>query len=205
MPANQKEFEMRYGKKEWDALGIKITESTNPKLQNLVTIANAVSRSFNRCRNTCILTSYALDDVLRRMGLNSYPLRVEGAVYPNDASFYCAVLGRAGGKAAKPGMWNGHLAVAIEKEWLLDPTLDQANRREWPACSRVGPAVVKLSDEFWQGKPVFISMNDSLVRYFHVKQHGFAKAPAARPSQWNELADRIMAKATAAGLGQARP
>jgi hypothetical protein len=102
-------------------------------------------------------------------------------------------------------MWNGHLAVAIEKEWLLDPTLDQANRREWPACARVGPAVVKLSDEFWQGKPVFISMNDSLVRYFHVKQRGFAKAPGARPSHWRELAHRIMAKATAAGLGDARP
>ena len=104
MPANQKEFEMRYGKKEWDALGIKITESTNPKLQNLVTIANAVSRSFNRCRNTCILTSYALDDVLRRMGLNSYPLRVEGAVSPNDAGLKGTLLGRPGGKAAKPGM-----------------------------------------------------------------------------------------------------
>ena len=58
---------MRYGKKDWDALGIKINESTNPKLQRLVTIANAVSRSFNHgYRRTCILTSYALDDVLRR-------------------------------------------------------------------------------------------------------------------------------------------
>ena len=72
--------------------------------------------------------------------------------------------------------------VAIEKEWLLDPTLDQTNRREWPACARVAPAIVNLSDKFWEGKPVFIAMNDSLVRYVHMKQHGFARAPDARPS-----------------------
>jgi hypothetical protein len=67
----------------WEILGIKITKSTDPKLQMLVAIANVVSRSFNHgYRNTCILTSYALDDVLRRMGMNSYPLRVEGAVLP---------------------------------------------------------------------------------------------------------------------------
>jgi hypothetical protein len=189
----------------WEVLGIKITKSTDPKLQMLVTIANAVSRSFNRCRNTCILTSYALDDVLRRLGMHSYPLRVKAAVSPNELGLKGTLLGRPGGKATKPGMWNGHLAVAIEKEWLLDPTLDQANRREWPACARVGPAVVKLNDEFWDGKPVFILMNGSLVRYFHVKQNGFAKAPDARPSHWRELAHRIMAKVTAAGLGQARP
>jgi hypothetical protein len=197
---------MESGMNGWEALGIKITKSTDLKLQMLVAIANVVSRSFNRgYRSTCILTSYALDDVLRRMGINSYPLRVEGAVSPNEVGLKGTLLGRPGGKAAKPGMWNGHLVVAIEKEWLLDPTLDQANRREWPACARVGPAVVKLNDEFWDGKPVFISMNDSLVRYVHVKQHGFAKWPAARPSHWRALANRIMAKATAAGLGQARP
>jgi hypothetical protein len=33
----------------------------------------------------------------------------------------------------------GHLAVAIEDEWLLDPTLDQANKKEWPRSMRVGP------------------------------------------------------------------
>src|SRR5262249_52333781 len=128
--------------------------------------------------------------------VNSDPLRVEAAVFPNDRKTISTLLGRAGGNAAKPGMWKGHLVVAIEKEWLLDPTLDQANKREWPASALVGPAVVKLSDEFWEGKPVWVPMNDSKVRYLHVKQHGFAKSPDARPSHWKELADRIMAKAT---------
>jgi hypothetical protein len=54
------------------------------KFQKLVTIANQVATKFNGSRDTCILTSFALHDVLQRLGYNSRPLRIEAAVFPDD-------------------------------------------------------------------------------------------------------------------------
>ena len=39
--------------------------------------------------------------------------------------------------------------MAVEDEWLLDPTLDQANKQEWPRSIHVGPLAIRLSEEFW--------------------------------------------------------
>jgi hypothetical protein len=46
-------------------------------------------------------------------------------------------------------MWRGHLAVVVDDSWLLDPTLDQANKKEWPRSMRVGPLAIQLSKNFW--------------------------------------------------------
>jgi hypothetical protein len=55
---------------------------------------------------------------------------------------------------AEPGMWHGHLAVAIGDAWLLDATLDHANKPdEWPPEAFVGPVVVKLNEKFWEPPP----------------------------------------------------
>jgi hypothetical protein len=50
-------------------------------LENLVIVANRVAAEFNGARDTCVLTSFALHDVLRRLGYNSRPLRIEAAVF----------------------------------------------------------------------------------------------------------------------------
>ena len=109
---------------------------TTPEFQKLVTTTNRVAAKFNGSRSTCVLTSFALCDVLQRLGYNSRPLRIEAAVFPDDRKFYGTILGgwREPGcrRAASPGMWLGHLAVVVEDEWLLEPTLDQANKKEWP-------------------------------------------------------------------------
>ena len=42
----------------------------------LVTIANRIAREFNGSRDTCILTSFALNDALQRLGYSSRPLRI---------------------------------------------------------------------------------------------------------------------------------
>ena len=39
--------------------------------------------------------------------------------------------------------------MAVEDERLLDPTLDQANKKEWPRSMRVGPLAIRLSENFW--------------------------------------------------------
>ena len=90
--------------------------------QKLVTITNQVAVRFNGSRNTCILTSFALNDTLQRLGYNSRPLRIEAAVFPDDRKLCGTILGSWSGRrrAASPGMWWGHLV--IDDEWLLDPT-----------------------------------------------------------------------------------
>jgi hypothetical protein len=54
---------------------------TNSKFQKLVTIANQVAVEFNRSRSTCVLTSFALHEVLQHLGYNPRPLRIEAAVF----------------------------------------------------------------------------------------------------------------------------
>jgi hypothetical protein len=131
------------------------------------------------------------------LGYNSRPLRIEAAVFPDDRNFYGTILGGwsepGSRRAAAPGMWQGHLAVAVGDDWLLDPTLDQANKKEWPRSMRVGPLAVRLSDKFWAERGfVMVQTHGCTVRFSpHPRQVGFANADDARPSHWKPLADRI--------------
>jgi hypothetical protein len=163
------------------------------KFQQLVTTANRVATKFNGARDTCVLTSYALHDVLQCLGYNSRPLRIEAAVFPDDRKLYGSILGGWTGSrhAASPDMWWGHLAVVVDDEWLLDPTLDQANKKEWP--TRVGPLAIRLAPKFWaEHGSILIQTNGCTVRFSpHPRQNGFANAGDARPSHWKPLADRI--------------
>jgi hypothetical protein len=82
---------------------------------------------------------YALSNVLQRLGYNSRPLRIEAAVFPDDRKFHGSILGTQHRPlhAASPDHWWGHLAVVVDNNWLLDATLDQANKEEWPQTARV--------------------------------------------------------------------
>jgi len=168
------------------------------RLQEIVSLTNAISLEENAsCRDTCILTSYALNNVLRRLGYNSYPLRVEAEVFPDDKSQVGTILGGLPNgcrrEAAAPGMWHGHLVVAIAKSWLLDATLDQANKyTEWPSTAWVGPVVIQLGDPFWkEQKRAIIQVNETSVSYrLYPRQNGFACAGDARRSHWEPLSDK---------------
>jgi len=155
-----------------------------------------VAAKFNGARDTCILTSYALHNVLQRLGYNSRPLRIEAAVFPDDRKLYGSILGSWNGSrhAASPGKWWGHLAVLVEEEWLLDPTIDQANKKEWPRSICVGPLAVRLTQKFWAERgSILVRTNGCTVRFSpHPRQNGFANAGDARPSHWKPLADRIL-------------
>jgi hypothetical protein len=168
-------------------------------LQDLVVLTNAEAFACNGSRDTCISTSFALSHVLQQLDYNARPLRVEAAVFPDDRKVYGTLLGRPSRQAAEPGMWYGHLAVAIDKEWLLDATIDQANKDEWPAGAHVGPIVVWLTAEFWTSDfwtasaCVFVQVGESRVRFCKFpRQNGFARTDEARPSRWRPLADRIL-------------
>jgi hypothetical protein len=120
--------------------------------QQLVVTANRIAAEFNGSRDTCILTSFALHNVLQRLGYNSRPLRIEAAIFPNDQKLSGNILGsieRGARRAASPDMWWGHLGVVVDNDWLLDPTLDQANKKEWSRTIHVGPLAVRLEEKFW--------------------------------------------------------
>jgi hypothetical protein len=169
-----------------------------PKFQKLVTTANQIAAKFNGARDTCVLRSFALHDVLKRLGYNSRPLRIEAAVFPDDRKFTGTILGgwREPGarRAAASDKWWGHLAVVIADSWLLDPTLDQANMSEWPRAIHVGPLAIRLSKKFWaEHRSILFRTNGCTVRFSpHPRQVGFVNAGDARPSHWKPLADQIL-------------
>jgi hypothetical protein len=165
--------------------------------QQLVTTANQVAIKFNDgSRDTCVLTAFALCSVLQRLGYKSRPLRIEAAVFPDDRKFDGTILGSWIGRrrAASPGKWWGHLAVLVEDDWLLDATIDQANKKEWSRSMRVGPLAIRLSEKFWaEYGSILVRTNGCSVRFApYPRQVGFAHAGDARPSHWRPLAERIL-------------
>jgi ribonucleoside-diphosphate reductase alpha chain len=82
------------------------------------------------------------------------------------------------------------------RDWLLDPTLDQANKKEWPPSMRVGPLAIRLEEKFWaKWGSILVRTNGCTVRFSpHPRQIGFANAGDARPSHWRPLADQIFRK-----------
>jgi hypothetical protein len=169
------------------------------KLQQLVVTANRVAAKFNGARDTCILTSYALHDVLQRLGYDSRPLRIEAAVFPDAPKLSGTILGGFSEpgcrrRRASPDIWWGHLAVAIKDEWLLDATLDQANKEEWPHSMHVGPLAIRLTEKFWaEHGSILVRVGQCRVRFSpHPRQVGFAHADDARPSHWKPLAEQIL-------------
>jgi hypothetical protein len=100
----------------------------------------------------------------------------------------------AEGEPRPPANGGGHLAVVVEDEWLLDPTIDQANKKEWPRSMCVGPLVVRLTKEFWtEHGSILVQVNKCSVRFSpDPRQNGFANAGDARPSHWKPLADQII-------------
>jgi hypothetical protein len=127
-----------------------IREANVRSLRNLVILTNKEAFKFNERRDTCVLTSYALHSVLQQIGFSSSLLRVEAGIFPDDRRCCGTILGSGplNRNASKPGMWKGHLVVVVGDQWLLDATLDQANKDEWPNTARVGPIVVELTSRF---------------------------------------------------------
>jgi hypothetical protein len=171
--------------------------TNDDKFQKLVTITNRVAAEFNGSRDTCILTSFALHNVLQRLGYSSRPLRIEAAVFPDDPKLSGNILGsieRGSRGAASPDMWWGHLGVVVDNDWLLDATLDQANKEEWPRSIHVGPLAVRLEEKFWaKWGSILVRTNGCTVRFSpHPRQLGFANAGDARPSHWKPLAAQIL-------------
>lgn len=168
----------------------------------LVTIANRVARKHTGDLGTCILSSVALVGVLEGLGIAARPVRVEAAIFPDDREQFAAILGsrryRGWLAEAENGEWRGHLAVAVGDEWLLDATIDQANRPEWNGAGMDPLAVALPPRFFWPSGRVQAWANgrDCRARYtIFPNQKSFGKAYDARPSHgvpWRRRSPRSM-------------
>lgn len=130
--------------------------------------------------------------------------RIEAAVFPEDPKAVGTILGSLSGRkrAASPDHWWGHLAAVVDNEWLLDATLDQANKPEW-APVQIGPLAVRLPEKFWaEHGLILVKACGCTVRFSpHPRQNGFANAGDARPSHWKPLAELILDAVRDAEIG----
>jgi hypothetical protein len=184
------------------AHGVILAASDRTFLQAATEAVNAEAFALTGARDTCILSAHALNHILRFYGLRSYVLRVEASIHHRtDRTFVGTLLGRDpwDRRAPEPGMWHGHVAVAVECNWLCDPTLDQANKPAW-GNDQVAPIAVGLPPSFWTDPRGFVVPIGALdVRYLPYRrpQSGFKNAGDARPSHWRLVADRAAARLAA--------
>ena len=159
-------------------------------MTKLCRLANRVGREINGRPDMCVLMSAALLDVLAKLGIPAEPLRVTAGVHCSKSrhrrEWHGVVLGSDGAGERLPkasvGAWYGHLVVIVLGRYLLDATLDQANKHPWlraePFAAEINP------EEFLSGKKSLFTTTGkygSTVCYsvFH-HQKGFRNAPDFR-------------------------
>lgn len=171
------------------------------ELQDWCLLANAVAYEMEGVRNTCIHTSMALAEFLRRQGLEAEVFRAEAAVHCllHDRQCYGSFAGGNGDGTGRPKAngWRGHLAVSCG-DFVLDPTIDQLETR----CGlRPTPAVfrkpegwgVTPPDRPWQGG-TWHRWDEAGLEVSHVRyrrQVGWKSKPAARPSRWLDMVEAM--------------
>jgi hypothetical protein len=168
-----------------------------PLLERLCRATNRQARALFRLRNTCVVSTAALIDVLGQLGVPARPLRVEAHLHNlRDRSVAGAALGWDGDGTRRPaapaGHWRGHLAAVAEVDgqaWLLDPTLDQAG---YGAV----PMVVPIDEAFLRGGRWVNHQTGPAGAEVHYhtyrRQVGWAHTPAWRPRARRELVARVL-------------
>lgn len=135
-------------------------------------------------RDSCIASTRVATEVLRHFGVRAYPLAVTAMVFnapfaarlridlfPRDAAetrhwaeedgtWSVGIgFGRGG-----PGSWTRHLVAIAERRWLVDLSLDQADRPEHGIALR--PLAHPVAEDFLRGlAPLTLEVGSVLVQY----------------------------------------
>lgn len=146
--------------------------------------------------DSCIVSTAIGIDVLTAFGILAEPLpiktsifntpyvkRIEsGSEFPNretlirwgqeDGSYSVGI----GYGENQPNKWAGHLVILAENQWLIDLSIDQANR---PAYNMVfAPIAVEIDDSFLKGKtPRIVKQDDCVIRMEAIGDRGFLISP----------------------------
>jgi len=75
----------------------------------------------------------------------------------------------------QPGKWAGHLVILIEKRYLLDLSIDQANRPKYNM--NFDPVCVEVDEKFFKGAPRVIQSNGSVIRIEALRNDGYSTSP----------------------------
>lgn len=165
-------------------------------------LTNHVAFEINVVRNTCITTSMALANVLRRNGFEADVFRAEIHVHCLEhercSGSFAGGDGDGTRRKASPGGWLGHLAVECG-DYILDPTADQLST----GCGLTPRPLVALKPPGWDAPPpgrpwqggewLRLEEGGMAIRHGRYKrQVGWKSASAARQSYWKPLADLII-------------
>ena len=121
------------------------------QLSDFCLLTNRLIRRHYGKPDCCVFATGVNCEVLQYFELKAEPLRVETSIFPDDRKLYGCVLGGIGDgtrrPAAKRDMWYGHLVSLVEDNFLLDSTLDQANKGN--RRLNVKPLVIDLRATQW--------------------------------------------------------
>lgn len=158
-------------------------------IQFITLLVNETAFDYYKKKNSCIASSFCLSYVLSELGFTAHPIKASTFIWPKSKNGHGCSLGReageGSGRAAKPGMWNGHLSVLVGGKWIADPTLDQCKNR----FMNPEPIVFELQSP----EHTNIEFGDCQGWYkIDKRQIGFKYARAARKYQWMPVAEMVL-------------
>jgi hypothetical protein len=147
--------------------------------------------------DSCIATTAIVLDILTHYGILAEPLAVRtlifnkpfadrienGANWPkgDEIHRWCEEDGSysvgIGVGTQQPGKWAGHLVVLVEKQFLLDLSIDQAARPKYNMV--LEPICVEIDESFLTGKPRVIRHNQCVIRIELLRENskGYITSP----------------------------
>ena len=128
----------------------------------------------------CVIATRIAVDLAREMDLRADPLAVSA-----DVGHPAIGEGRLGFEPPEhvpPGSWNGHLVCVLDRELLLDLTLDSVRTHGF----NVAPLAIDIDSDFLKGGTCMTTMRGTSVTYkAHPEERGFL-----RLEDWSDLPER---------------
>lgn len=145
-------------------------------------------------RDSCVATARATVDALKQAGVDVFPLSVRVYIvnepvqqfslehgyfpevgtddYPPDG--YGIGLGVT---PSTPDAWAGHVVVVAERKWLLDFSIDQANRPDYGIV--LDPLVAPVTERWIRGKEMMLLHRGPAYLYYQTLpgDKGFKASP----------------------------
>jgi hypothetical protein len=90
--------------------------------------------------------------------LQSWPNKKQVEEWSKEGSYSVGI----GFGAQQVDKWAGHLVVLVEKQFILDLSIDQASRPQYNMV--LNPFLVEVNKEFFSGTPKVFNLNQCVIR-----------------------------------------
>jgi hypothetical protein len=144
--------------------------------------------------DSCIASTAVGVDVLTQLGIVAEPLPVRTLIFntpfanrlsdknftnydqvenwtKEDGSYSVGI----GFGVQQPNKWAGHLVVLIEKQFVLDLSIDQANRPQYNII--LEPFCVEIDEKFLSGSPKVFKLKECIVRMDVLTNNDYILSP----------------------------